>query len=89
MALIKVSDSKAYRIELIRLEKKGPVYLSIRQLYKTKKNPEWMPGRNGLTLPIAEGEDGKSEARRVLKAMVKVLKNEAGEKPKLIERKEK
>lgn len=87
MARIKVSDSKAFNIELIRMEKKGPVYLSIRQLYKTKKDPEWKPGRNGLTLPIAEGEDGRSEARRVLKAMAKVLKNEGGEKPKLIERK--
>lgn len=84
---LKISDTKAYNIELIRMEKKGPVYLSIRQLYKTKKDPEWKPGRNGLTLPIAEGEDGKSEARRVLKAMVKVLKNEGDEKPKLIERK--
>jgi hypothetical protein len=86
MALIKVSDSKAYRIELIRMEKKGPVFLSIRQLYKTKKNPEWMPGRNGLTLPVAEGEDGKSEARRVIKGLVKALKNEEGLKPKLIQR---
>lgn len=81
---IKISDTKAFNIELIRMEKKGPVFLSIRQMYKTKRDPEWKPGRAGMTLPIEEGE-----ARRVLKAMVKVLKNKEGEKPKLIERKEK
>lgn len=85
---IKISDTKAFNIELIRMEKKGqkkgPVFLSIRQMYKTKKDPEWKPGRQGMTLPIEDGE-----ARRVLKAMVKVLKNEDGVKPKLIERKEK
>lgn len=87
--LVKISDSKAYRIELIRLEKKGPVFLSVRQLYQTKKDKEWKPGRNGLVLPVAEDENGKSEARRVLKALVKTLKNEDQEKPKLIVREEK
>jgi|SRR6185503_2467344 len=89
MALIKISKTKAYRIELIRMEKKGPVFLSIRQLYATQKDPEYKPGRNGLTLPIAEGEDGKSEAQRVIKALVKTLKNEDEVKPKLIEPREK
>ena len=89
MPLIKISPTKAYRIELVRLEKKGPVFLSLRQMYMTKKDKEWKPGRNGLMLPIAEDENGKSEARRVLKAMVKTLKNEDGEKPKMIPKKEK
>lgn len=86
MPRIKISDTKAYNIELIRMEKKGPVFLSIRQMYRTKKNPEWMPGRNGLMLPVAEDENGKSEARRILKAMVKALKNEDGVKPRLIKK---
>lgn len=79
--LIKISTTKAYRIELIRMEKKGPVFLSIRQMYQTKKDPEWKPGRGGLTLPVPEGE-----ARRVIKGLIKTLKNEDQKKPKLIER---
>jgi hypothetical protein len=86
MPRIKISESKAYNVELIRMEKKGPVFLSVRQLYRTKKDPNWKPGRNGLMLPIAEDEDGKSEARRLLKAMVRTLKNEAGDKPRLIKK---
>ena len=81
--LVKISDTKAYRVELVRMEKKGPIFLSIRQLYQTKKNPGWKPGRNGLMLPIAE-VDGKSEARRVIKALVKTLKNEDEVKPKVL-----
>lgn len=86
MTRVKVSEHKAYNIELIRMEKKGPVFLSIRQMYCTKKDPNWKPGRNGLMLPIAEDKDGKSEARRILKAMVKTLKNEDQVKPRLISR---
>jgi hypothetical protein len=79
--LIKISETKAYRIELIRMEKKGPVFLSIRQLYKTKKDADWRPGRNGLNLPVPDGE-----AKRVIKGLIKTLKNEDQKKPKLIER---
>lgn len=82
--LIKVSPTKAFNIELIRLEKKGPVYLSIRQMYATQKDPTYKPGRNGMTIPVEDGE-----ARRVIKGLIKVLKNEGDKKPKLVERKEK
>jgi hypothetical protein len=58
-------------------------------MYQTKKDQTWKPGRNGMMLPIAKGDDGKSEARRVIKALIKTLKNEAGDKPKLIPKKEK
>lgn len=86
--LVKISDTKAWEIELIQMEKKGPVMLNVRQFYATKKDPTFKPGRQGLTLPVAE-VDGKSEARRVLKAMVKLLKNEDEVKPRLIPKKEK
>ena len=81
--LLKISPTKAFRIELIRLQKGGPVYLSVRQLFATKKDPEYKPGRNGMTIPIEDGE-----ARRVIKGLIKTLKNEDNKKPKLIERKE-
>lgn len=81
--LIKLSPTKAFRIELIRMEKGGPVYLSIRQMYATKKDSTYKPGRQGMTLPVEDGE-----ARRVIKGLIKTLKNDEGKKPKLIERKD-
>ena len=78
---IEISATKAFRIELIRMEAKGPVFLSIRQFYATKKDPEFKPGRQGMTFPIAEGE-----AKRIIKGMIKTLKNENQRKPKLIEK---
>lgn len=81
--LIKVSDSKAYRVSLIRMadDKENTVYLSIRQLYKTKKEPDdWKPGYQGITFPL--GLVG-----RVLKAVKKV--SEGGDEPEVIKKKEK
>jgi hypothetical protein len=89
MAKVKISDTKLYEIELIKLEKKGPTLLNVRQFYATKKDSTFRPGRQGLTLSTEEDADGRSEARRVLKAMLKALKNEDGKKPRLIEKKEK
>lgn len=88
MPLIKISPTKAYQIEQVQMEKKGPVYLSIRQMYATQKDPTYKPGRNGMMLPIEEDENGKSEASRIIKALVKTLKNEDGKKPKLLEPRE-
>lgn len=88
--LVKISKTKAYKVEQVQLEKGGTVFLSVRQMYATQKDPEYKPGRNGLMLPLAEEEDteGRSEATRVLKALKKVLANEEGKKPKLLEARE-
>lgn len=79
--LIKVSPTKAYRLELVKFKKDGPTFLSVRQLYATTKDPEYKPSKNGMTIPIEDGE-----ARRVIKGLIKVLKNEDEKKPKLLER---
>lgn len=81
--VIKVSEHKRWEIELIRLEKKGPTLLNVRQFYCTKKDPEWKPGRQGMTLSL-EGE--KPESSRMIKAMIAVLKSEGEEKPRLIKK---
>lgn len=78
--LVKVSKTKAYRIELIKMGAKGKTLLSVRQLYATEKDPEFKPSRSGLSIPIEE-----DEAKRVIKGLVKTLKNEDGKKPKVIE----
>jgi len=72
--LIKVSDSKAYRVTLMRFkhekgEKKNPVMLSIRQLYKTKKDPEWKIGRQGVTFDF-------DDCKRIIKGIIKVFKSD-------------
>lgn len=87
--LVKISKTKAFNIELVQMEKKGAVFLSLRQMYATQKDPEYKPGRNGMMLPIEEDEMGKSEASRVIKALIKTLKNEDEKKPKLLEPREK
>jgi len=49
--IFKASANKAYRVEAIEFE--GQQLISIRQMYKTVKEPdEWKPGYQGLTLPI-------------------------------------
>ena len=63
---IEISPNKAYRVEGIEIS--GEKYVSIRQLYKTKKQPdEWQVGRQGVTLPLKESE-------RIAKAIVAIAK---------------
>jgi hypothetical protein len=52
--LIRVSDTKAYRTEGVEI--KGDRFVSIRQLYATKKDPSWKPSRNGVNIPIEQAE---------------------------------
>lgn len=70
MALIKINDTKAFRVEIIQMgSKKGsPRFLSIRQMYCTKKDTTWKPSRQGLTLPL-------DIVPRILKACIKVFKD--------------
>ncbi len=85
MTMIKISKTKAFKVEKIQMnDRKGPVLLSIRQMYSTQKDPEFKHGRQGITLAVEEDENGKSEARRVIKALIKALKDE--DKPKLIKK---
>lgn len=79
--VIKISDHKRWEIELIQMEKNGPSLINVRQFYCTKNDATWKPGRHGLTLSM---EGDKSEAKRVLKALAAVYKNEDDEKPRLI-----
>ena len=52
--LIRVSDTKAYRMEGVEI--KGERYVSIRQMYATKKDPALKPSRNGINIPIEQAE---------------------------------
>lgn len=49
--MFKASPTKAYKVEAIEYE--GQKLISIRQHYKTQKEPdEWKPGYQGLTFPV-------------------------------------
>lgn len=82
--LIRVSDTKAYRISVIRMEddKEKTRYLSLRQMYKTKKEPdEWKPGFQGITIPMDIGS-------RIIKGLIAVYKDKDA-KVEVIKKKEK
>lgn len=66
--LIEVSDTKAYQIQTLLIN--NVKCISIRQMYATKKNPEFMPGRQGITIPY--DDTGKT----VVKALVRCFKEE-------------
>jgi hypothetical protein len=49
--MFKASPTKAYKVEAIEYE--GQKLISIRQHYKTVKEPdEWKPGYQGITFPV-------------------------------------
>jgi len=45
---IEITDNKAVRIEPVKIS--GKRYISVRQLYRTTKNPNWMHGRQGINI---------------------------------------
>ena len=47
---VRVSDTKAFRIEAVQIgDMQG---ISIRQMYATKKDPTFKPGHQGILLPL-------------------------------------
>ncbi len=51
MALVEVTDNKAYQVESIKI--RGKKYVSVRQMYKTRKDPEnWKHGKQGMTVEV-------------------------------------
>jgi hypothetical protein len=52
--LLKLSDAKAIRMSGVILN--GERFVSLRQMYQTKKNPTWQHGRQGLNIPIDQAD---------------------------------
>lgn len=59
--MVKISPTKAYRIEGI-IAQNGEPMISIRQMYATKNDPEFKFGRKGITIDL-------DAAARVFKAV--------------------
>lgn len=53
MKFIRVGENKAFKVEGILLGENKDPQVSVRQMYKTKKDPTWKPGRQGFTIPLA------------------------------------
>ncbi len=70
---VTVSEHKAYRIEGVEIG--GDNYVSVRQLYNTKKDPTWKPGRQGVTIPV-------DKAAKIGKLLAEIA---AGDEFKVIE----
>lgn len=74
--LVVVTPSKAYRISIIQMgdnvkgDARKPKLLSIRQMYKTQKEPDiWKPGFGGITLPL------DNIGKRIIRAIIAVFKD--------------
>lgn len=48
---IRVGENKAFNVEGILMGEDQEPHVSVRQMYKTKKDPKWKPSRNGFTIP--------------------------------------
>lgn len=51
---IEITPSKAIRVEGINVE--GKLMVSLRQMYKRKKDTDWQYGRNGLSVEVESAE---------------------------------
>ena len=49
-----LTASKAVRVQAVKLS--GKEYVSLRQLYKTKKDTDWQFGKQGITIPRENAE---------------------------------
>lgn len=48
---IRVGENKGFRVEGILVGEEQAEMVTVRQMYKTKRDPTWKPGRNGFTIP--------------------------------------
>lgn len=47
-----VLKSDALKFEIAAAYRDGVKYINVREFYKRKKDDTWMPGRDGITIPI-------------------------------------
>ena len=50
--IAEVQKSDAIKFVIAAATRKGYRYLNIREFYKRKKDDVWMPGRDGITIPL-------------------------------------
>lgn len=53
MPSIKLSDSQKLDVSSFKTDK-GEFFLNIRKFYKTKSSEDWLPTKQGLTIPVGK-----------------------------------
>lgn len=64
--MVEVSDKKAYSVQGIIAN--GKKMVSIRQMYKTKNDPNWKPGKQGVAINIEALPELVAAMRETLKS---------------------
>jgi hypothetical protein len=67
--VIKVAKSTAIVVEPFKNDHGN--YIGVREFYKPRDNEDadWLPTRNGFSVPVQDGEDGKDFVAKIAKAM--------------------
>jgi hypothetical protein len=63
--IIELTPSAAIQIEAIKMAD-GNKYLSLRKMFKRKKDTEWQVGHQGMTLPWDESEEILKKALKLI-----------------------
>jgi len=75
-----VDRSERSKYQVLVGEKNGKTFVNIREFYKTQYNPEWLPSRNGMSIPVDEVGSNLVEAIRESFIRAKELKLHVGGK---------
>lgn len=51
---IEINDTKAIRVQAVEI--RGQHYVSLRQLYRKKGQKEWLPAKQGISIPLDSAE---------------------------------
>ena len=52
---IEITDTKALRVQAAEI--RGQKYVTVRQLYRKKGQKEWLPAKQGVSLPLEAAEE--------------------------------
>lgn len=65
MPRIKLTDSTCVEVSTFK-DKDGGLHLNLRKFYKTRNSEDWMPAKQGITIPIEKGVKVRKAIREVL-----------------------
>lgn len=73
--LFKVAPNTAVVVEPFKNDYGN--YIGIREFYQPRGNDEaeWLPTRNGLSIPLGEGDDVGAKAKKLIKAIKWAVEN--------------
>lgn len=72
-----VQKSASIKFVIAAAVRNGVKYINIREFYKRKKDDVWMPGRDGITIPILVPLEENTKQIEPYKDMIKLLTDAA------------